>query len=488
MNKTVIVNFVYFITAFVLILGLTPLVRMLAFRLNALDRGGRGRKMHVGTIPRLGGVAIFIAFLLPLAISLTRGEWDEFHKNIIRLLVASFAVFLIGVWDDIKGATIISRLAVEFAAAYYLYAAGVRITVISNPFGVAFQLHWLSLPITLLWIVVITNAFNLIDGLDGLATGTGIMIALAMVLLNLGNPEMHMFITIFALLGALSGFLIYNFPPASIFMGDSGSLFLGFFLASYSIQAGFKASAAAAISVPFIAFAVPLLDMIYAILRRWNRGLPLGTADREHIHHKLLEKGIGSRNVVLIFYAVYAGILGISLFFIQSSKNYSLAVMFLIGAVSIAGLRLLGYLRFREFFKENYRHFHITRRRRYFCYLIKRFQRAVSLKLDWANFCYQLDKLFADYELAHVEIRLPIGNSQKRIYEFCSKEKPENVIKLEFPLRSEMCNCGEVIIHKNYEDQYFLCISELTLALSTAFGQLIKSNANIENLDWNLKR
>lgn len=487
MKEKLFTYFFYGATALILALALTPLMRQVAFRINALDRGDKGRKMHVGAIPRLGGIAIFISFALPFVFSLSRGDWDDFHRQMVLIMTAALMVFVIGVWDDIKGASIVSRLLVEFAAAFLVYAAGMRIDYITNPFGQPLALGWLSLPVTLLWIVVITNAINLIDGLDGLAAGTGIMVILTMVLLNWGNPDLHQALIMFTLLGALLGFLVYNFPPASIFMGDSGSLFLGFFLASFSIKTGFKATAAAAMLVPVLAFAVPLLDMVYAVLRRWHRGLPLGTADREHIHHKMMEKGMARRKVVLIFYAAYFVILLAVLIFIQSKIDLSLIYLLLIVAAAVAGLRLLGYVRFSNFLKENYRHFQITRRRRFYSYLTKRFQDAVHIKKAWPDFHYQLDKLFQEYDFAKVQIELHFKDLLRPVYHFTSGNDEQNLLRLEFPLLiGETCR-GRVIIQKNLDDEYFLCISELTQALSESFCDFVLSHHDLESIDWSLK-
>ncbi|MBN2400384.1 MAG: undecaprenyl/decaprenyl-phosphate alpha-N-acetylglucosaminyl 1-phosphate transferase [Candidatus Aminicenantes bacterium] len=487
MKTQIFTYFFYGATALILSLGLTPLIRILAFRINTLDQGDKGRKIHVGAIPRLGGVAIFISFALPFVFSLSRGDWDEFHRQMVLIMTAALMVFIIGVWDDIKGASIVSRLLVEFSAAFLVYASGIRIDFITNPFGEPLALGWLSLPVTLLWIVVITNAINLIDGLDGLAAGTGIMVILTMVLLNWGNPDLHVALTLFTLLGALLGFLVYNFPPASIFMGDSGSLFLGFFLVSFSIKAGFKASATAAMMVPIIAFSVPLVDMIYAILRRWHRGLPLGAADREHIHHKLLEKGMGRKKVLLVFFGAYFLILMAVLIFIQAKIKLDLVYLILIFVLAVSGLRLLGYIRFHDFLKSNYRHFFITRRRRYFYYLIMRFQKAVNLKKQWPDFHYQLDKLFREYNFSKVCIEIKFLDGMRPVYEFHDWKEEQDFLRLEFPLVQGGTCYGRVTIHKKLGDEYFLCISELTQTLSHSFSCIVMHYPDLDKIDWNLK-
>ena len=243
--------FSYFSVSFVLAVLIVPLMKPLSFEVGAVDTGS-WRRVHTGIIPRLGGIGIFLAFAVPLIFSLTRGEWDAFHDSMTGILVASAIVFLVGVYDDIKGARVRHKLLAEIAASVLVYSWGVRITAISNPFGGMITLGWLALPVTVLWIIIITNAVNLIDGLDGLAAGTVILIAAT--LFSLTGSEFHLQLTFILLIGSMLGFLLYNFPPASIFMGDSGSLFLGFFLASTSIISLKKATAMATIMVPIIAF------------------------------------------------------------------------------------------------------------------------------------------------------------------------------------------------------------------------------------------
>ena len=485
MQKIITGYLIYFFLALFLSLLATPLMRLLGFRFNVLDRGEKGsRKTHSGDIPRLGGVAIFVAFVLPYFLALLRNEWSDYHRQVCVILAASLLVFLIGLYDDIKGASITSRLGIESLAACLVFAGGIRIDGITNPAGGVLYLGWLSLPVTILWILVITNAINLIDGLDGLAAGTGILVSLIMLLLNIGENQNYIFVPLFALLGALLGFLVYNFPPASIFMGDAGSLFLGFFLGCFSILAGFKATSAAAIMIPFMAFSVPLLDMGYSILRRWHRGVPWGTADGEHIHHKLLDRGLGRKKVALAFYGVYFVILIVVMAFIQSKTRLGYLLLVLIFLIAVIGLRVLGYIRYSDFFWDNYRQFHITRRRRYFCYLIKRFQLKVAKKTSWADFHMHLHELILAYDFAGVEIKLKIGAALKTVYHYGTSEGEQNMLRLEFPLLKDGVSLGTAVFLKKMSDELFLCVSEMSRALSEAFGNFIPSYPDPSLIDW----
>jgi UDP-GlcNAc:undecaprenyl-phosphate GlcNAc-1-phosphate transferase len=212
-------------------------------------------------------------------------------------------ILALGIYDDIKGANAGKKLTVQTIAALILFFFGFEIQTISNPFGSPIHLGWLSLPATVFWLVGLSNAFNLIDGIDGLASGVAFFAtsALLAVALFLGNILPSLFTA--ALAGATLGFLRYNFNPAKIFMGDSGSLFLGFTIAAISIHGSAKAHAAVAILIPIVALGLPIMDTLLAIGRRVYRGLPIPTADREHIHHKLIKYGFSHRRAALILYS-----------------------------------------------------------------------------------------------------------------------------------------------------------------------------------------
>jgi len=266
------------------------------------------RRVHNGSIPRLGGVGIYLAFYLPFLGFLfyqnrvSNFLFSDIHQ-FLGLLICSTIILGLGIYDDIKGANVRKKLIVQTIAAIILFYFGFEIQRISNPFGSAINLGWLSLPITVVWLVGLSNAFNLIDGIDGLASGVAFFAAstLLAVALFLGNILPSLFTA--ALAGASLGFLRYNFNPARIFMGDSGSLFLGFTIAAISIHGSEKAHVAVAILVPIVALGLPIMDTLLAISRRVYRGLPIPTADREHIHHKLIKYGFSHRRAALMLYS-----------------------------------------------------------------------------------------------------------------------------------------------------------------------------------------
>lgn len=459
---------ILFLSAFVLALGFTPLFRKLALKLNALDQVGDGRRNHQGAVPCLGGTAIFLAFVIPLIFLLLNRAGDKFQKELAAILVGSLLVFMIGIYDDIKVASVWSRLAVEFAAAFLIYSAGIRITAFASPFGGTIQLGWLNLPVTLLWIVVITNAMNLIDGLDGLAAGTGILILLTIVLLNGSQIDPLLILAVFPLLGALLGFLVYNFPPASIFMGDSGSLFLGFFLSSFAIITASGAPGSKIVLITALAFSLPLLDMIYAVLRRWYRGIPIYKADKDHLHHKLLDKGMGKRKILLFFYGANL-ILMLTLIFLVKVKLTPLpmfSILLILSLAAFVGIQFLSDLKPADFVQKIFGLFRLFRRRRYYSYLINRFERSVEKKKNLDEVRTHLDKLFQDYGLQAVEIHSEVKSRHVLVYNFGNRGSAAEVIQFEFPLMKDGICRGRIFMQKKIGGEYLLCSGELSDILS----------------------
>lgn len=293
-------------------LFVTPVVRRVAQRLGWLDVPVDGRRVHQMPVPRLGGVAVFASVMLALAVLplldnlVTRslvGQW----QGVVAVLASSTLIFLFGVYDDLAGANAKLKFVAQGAAAVLLFYLGGRVEAVTIPFVGSFDLPpVLGFGVTLLWVVGISNAFNLIDGLDGLATGASLFAALVMLGVSLVNGRVLVTVVSIALVGSLIGFLRYNFNPASIFLGDSGSLFIGFLLAALSVTGTQKASTVVAVAIPLMAFALPVIDTGFAIVRRFISGKPLFEGDREHIHHKLLERGWSQRRVAFALYGVCA--------------------------------------------------------------------------------------------------------------------------------------------------------------------------------------
>lgn len=291
-----------FAAALLIALLMTPLVKAFAFKVGAVDAPNH-RKVHSRIMPRLGGLAIFIAFIG--AYFIVSPAIDSLKGDVVfGLLVGGAIVVLVGALDDRFDLSPKLKLLGQVIAAGVVVYSGVVIDLVNVPFGDGtITLTWLAYPLTIFWIVGVTNAINLIDGLDGLSAGvSGIATCTILVLaLMMGNTTVVLLCVV--LLGSIAGFLVYNFHPAKIFMGDSGALFLGFSLATLSVL-GFKQATVVSLLVPIMILGVPLSDTFFAIMRRWVNHLPISVADKNHLHHCLLQMGFSHRTTVLIIYGI----------------------------------------------------------------------------------------------------------------------------------------------------------------------------------------
>lgn len=301
-----------FVIALVSSLIITPIIRRIAQRRGWFDLPNEKRRLHSRPIPRLGGVAIYFSVLatlapLPLLDNLLTEAVRPAWQKLFGVFVSATLVFLFGVYDDFKGTKASLKFIALSVGATVLYFSGVSISGVSIPFVGSVHLPpLLGFAFTLLWIVGVSNAFNLIDGMDGLAAGAGLFATLVMLIVSFVQGNVAVAILTLALTGALIGFLRYNFNPASIFLGDCGALFVGFTLASLSILGAQKASTAVAIAIPMMAFGLPIIDLSFTVVRRFISGKPLFQGDREHIHHMLLARGWSQRNVAFALYSLCA--------------------------------------------------------------------------------------------------------------------------------------------------------------------------------------
>ena len=297
-----------FITALVSSALLTPLVIALAKQIGAIDYPDDDRRIHTTPIPRIGGLAIFFAFLLSVSIFS-----DLSSEKIFGLIIGATIIVGIGLIDDVKGVKAKTKLLVEIIAASLLFYYGFRIEFFTNLFETSeiVYIGMLSYPLTVFWIVGITNTINLIDGLDGLAVGISTIAACTLAYVSFSFGRTDTLLLSLIIIGANLGFLPYNFNPAKIFVGDTGALFLGFILAAISIEGALKSATAIAIFIPLIALGLPIFDTTFAILRRFVNKKPLMEADKEHLHHRLISLGIEQKNAVLMLYLI-ASMLGIS--------------------------------------------------------------------------------------------------------------------------------------------------------------------------------
>jgi UDP-GlcNAc:undecaprenyl-phosphate GlcNAc-1-phosphate transferase len=328
-------------------------VRDLATRRGWVSAPRDGRHIHQAPLPRLGGVAIFMAFSVSLgvwlALSLIFPRLLEglAPATLLRIYVPACLIFALGIYDDLRGAGPYLKFTVQAIAAALLFAGGMR--VLSLPLIFSHSLPWfVGLPLTVLWVVAVTNAFNLIDGLDGLAAGSALFSTLVFFVVSLVDHSWLGSLMSVTLAGAILGFLRFNFNPATIFLGDSGSLFIGFVLSALALAGAQKAPTFVAVAIPVVSFGLPILETLLSILRRLISGRPVFTADREHIHHKLLQMGFSHRQVVVVLYAVSAVFAMLSLFLLWPTGSTLGLVLAVVGTGIWLGVQHLNYVEFGE--------------------------------------------------------------------------------------------------------------------------------------------
>jgi len=342
---------------------LTPVVRDGVGRFGFLDHPDGVRKKHATPVPRVGGIAIAlayvgtfaIAFLLPFSYTLVM---RRALPSILQLAMVASVVFLTGVLDDLVGLSAWQKLLGIGGAGVLAYFAGIRVDIHLLNFLPAWP--WLGFVITVLWLIGCTNAFNLIDGMDGLASGVGLVATLAMLIAALTQGNMPLALATMPLAGCLLGFLRYNFNPASVFLGDSGSLLIGFLLGCYGAMWSNKSVTLIALTVPLLALSIPLLDVILSVLRRYLRNRPIFAPDRGHIHHKLLDRGLSPKTAVLTIYGFCSVVAILSLLMSSVQSRFSGLIVIAFCAMAWFGIRHLEYGEFamagRMFLQGRFRH------------------------------------------------------------------------------------------------------------------------------------
>lgn len=316
-----------FIVAGVLSYFFTPPVKRFAHTVGAIDVPKDGRRMHKEPIPRLGGLAIFGGFLASILI------FGELDQTMLCVLLGASMIVALGIFDDVLALGAKLKFVVQIVAAAIPVCVGdlqIKLFTNLNPFSDTpyFHLGILAIPITIIWIVGITNAVNLIDGLDGLAVGVSSIAAITMLAVALLTGNMTIAVTMAALAGACIGFMPYNLNPAKIFMGDTGSTFLGYMLATVSIMGLFKFYAVISFAVPFLILGLPIFDTANAIIRRVAEGRSPMSPDRGHVHHKLIDMGFNQKQAVAILYAISAT-LGLTAVVLTSSGEVKAIVLLL---------------------------------------------------------------------------------------------------------------------------------------------------------------
>lgn len=328
------VNFAVFLiftfaAAFIFTFVATPNVRRIAFKIGegAVDKPKDARRMHKKPTPRIGGLAIIFGFIIPIAVAVVFSKicsdsqfWGQFMpltRQMAGTLAGAAIIAIMGFIDDCKDLPAKLKFIIQIAAALVVIFVGdIKINVFTNPNIFSQNPYWilpgwLSVVLTVLWIVFITNAVNFIDGLDGLAAGVSAIMSVSLVFISIRVGEFPIAVFGVALMGSCFGFLPYNFNPAKIFMGDTGSTFLGFMLATLSIQGMFKSYAVISFAVPILILGLPLFDALFAMIRRVLTGKSPMVADRGHLHHRLIDMGFSQKQTVFILYAI-SGVLGIT--------------------------------------------------------------------------------------------------------------------------------------------------------------------------------
>lgn len=341
-----------YICSCILAVVITPIVIAVGRKLKIYDRP-TARKVHAGQIPRIGGIAVFLSSILlvmtVLFLDNAIGErFRDIQAQIAALLCAATFIFIVGLIDDVRGVRARYKLAAQITAATVICLAGVEITSLNfaNLFTLRFGLA--SFPLTILWIVGITNAVNLIDGLDGLAAGICTIACTVIAVFALVTGELVLAVIMLALVGSLSGFLFFNFNPARVFMGDCGSMFLGFVLGATSVMCAMKSGTMVALALPAVVLGLPIFDTAFSILRRYLSRWDITSPDRGHLHHRLLDMGLRHRHVVIIMYAITAIIAGLGMFMMVTRGGGTVIVLLCVILLLILAFRAVGAVRLRE--------------------------------------------------------------------------------------------------------------------------------------------
>ncbi len=343
--------FALFSIATIASLIITPVIRRLCERYKLLDVPLDERRIHRKAVPRLGGVALYLSCLAGLALllfidNLLTQTLSTFKSDFLTLFIPATLVLLLGVYDDLRGANAVVKFLGLGLIATLFYAMGGRIDALSIPLVGSVELPAIvSFVITVVWLVGIANAFNLIDGLDGLASGAALFSSLVILGVSVSQDRPLSIVVALVLCGALAGFLRYNFNPASIFLGDSGALFTGFLLAALSVVGTQKATTAVAIVVPILAFGFPVVDTAMTMGRRLVSRKPVFEGDKEHIHHMLLARGWSQRRAALVLYGVCAMFGLVALIFPVTGSKLTGFMLFVI---SVAVIIAVGHLRYHE--------------------------------------------------------------------------------------------------------------------------------------------
>ena len=333
-NQLLVNVFLALVVSLVVSFLTSPVVKNFAYKVGAIDVPKDARRMHKVPIPRLGGLAIFFGFIVGILL------FGKIDRQMQGILLGAVVIVVLGVVDEITPLPAKLKFVVQIIAALIPVFHGVVIRAVSNPNLLSDNAYWQmgnvsSVVITVLWIVAITNSVNLIDGLDGLAVGVSTISATTVLVISLLVSDMQVAIAMAALVGACAGFMPYNLNPAKMFMGDTGATFLGYILATMSIQGLFKFYAIISFAVPFLILGLPIFDTAFAFIRRIAHGQSPMQADRSHVHHRLIDMGLNQKQAVATLYVISA-ILGLSAVVLTTSGEVKAMVLLL--ALCVVGV------------------------------------------------------------------------------------------------------------------------------------------------------
>ncbi len=402
-----------FSLAFLTSLLSTGRVMAWANRKGWVDKPDSSRKLHAVPIPRIGGVALYLSILFSIGcLCLFRTTVAASFRlqlgSVIKLLGLSGMMVLVGLWDDLKTLKPWTKFSAQAVIAFAAWVLGFRILWSWSAEGTVLSLGLLSLPVTILWIVGITNAFNLIDGMDGLASGAALFATAAMLVPSLYEGQLLSPLMLLALAGSIIGFLKFNFSPASIFLGDSGSFLLGSMLSLLAVEYSYKSTTAFAIGVPIVAVGLPVIDTGMVVFRRFLNGKPIFLGDRRHIHHILIERGLKPRNAVILLYGV-CGLFGLFslLFFNPSGRNIGIIFVFL-GTCICLGIQQLHCAEFKEFIGYIVRGLRYQRRFLIGNVVIGRMIDGFHCARDLSHILANLSSFLDEMEFSRAEVRVPV--------------------------------------------------------------------------------
>ncbi len=459
------------------------------------------RHLHSSALPRLGGVAVFLSFCVIITAALVVGHFKPGlnlgipHKLLFTILIPGSIIFLLGVYDDIYSASPYVKVAVQAVAGAMAYAGGLRILNLPVLFGHHQFSNFIGLPLTLLWILAITNAFNLIDGLDGLAAGSALFSTLVVFVVALLSNSSTVALMTLVLAGAILGFLRFNFNPATIFLGDCGSLFIGFMLSVLALYGTEKSPTIIAVAIPIVSFGLPILETVLSMVRRFISGRPVFTADREHIHHKLLQRGLSHREVVIVLYGVSALFALLSLFLLWPTGSTLGLVLAVLGCGIWIGVQHLGYLEFGELRRVAHRT--IEQRQIFINNMsIRRASEELKVTHDYAQLCRVLTAAFGSNDFDGFELQPAAGSHLAQEPDACFRWKKPGTLLVKRPTNAWNINLdlitanhsrvGSITIYRQYSERNLqldinLLTTDFPVALADALARVSSSRVQFRS-------